>query len=101
MKNIANISNIVREELESNPATRNSDVTLFLAICRKLNPDACRMSFTTVWEHREELGLPKFETVSRCRRKEQELNPLLRATKEVEDARYENYKAVKEYAISQ
>lgn len=101
MKNIGNVSNMVREALEHNPQTRNSDVSLYLVICNQINPKACRMSFSQTWAHREELGLPKFETVSRCRRKAQELNPLLRAVKEVEDERYENYKTVKDWALSE
>lgn len=101
MKNIKHVSNMVREALENNPQTRNSDVSLYLVICNQINPKACEMSFRQAWVHRDELGLPKFETVSRCRRKEQERNPLLRASKDVEDARYENYKTVKEYAISE
>lgn len=97
MKDIRHINEMVKAELESNPNTRNSDISLYIAICQKINPDAMRMEFATAFLRREELGLPKFPTVSRCRRKCQEENPQLRATKEVEDGRYENWKVVREF----
>lgn len=98
MKDIKNIHLLVEQELEVNKAARNSDITLYLAICQRMNPLSVHMEFETVFNNLKQLGIPKFETVSRCRRKVQEQNPLLRADKEVEDGRYENYKICKEYA---
>lgn len=97
MKDIFRISDIVKTVLTEQPLTRNSDTTLYLAVCEKMNPDACRMSFATVFEHRKELGIPNMETVRRSRQKIQSECKWLMAAEEVTDARYENWKAVREY----
>lgn len=97
MKDIFKISDIVREVLTDKPETRNSDTTLYLAVCERMNPDACRMSFSTVFEHRKELGIPNMETVRRSRQNLQSKYESLRATKEVTDGRYESWKVVREY----
>lgn len=98
MKEIFKISDIVRQVLKEEPQTRNSDTSLYLAVCRRINPDACMMSFSSVFEHRKELGIPNMETVRRSRQHLQEKYEELRACEAVTDGRYENWKVVREYA---
>lgn len=97
MKDIFRVSQIVKEVLTEEPYTRNSDTSLYLAVCRKVNPDACNMSFSTVFEHRKELGIPNMETVRRSRQHLQSKHEELRADETVTDGRYEAWKVVQEY----
>lgn len=97
MKDIFKISEIVKKVLTEQPMTRNSDTSLYLAVCQEMNPDACRMSFSTVFEHRKELGIPNMETVRRSRQNLQSKYEELRATDKVTDGRYESWKVVREY----
>lgn len=98
MKDIFRVSKLVKQVLEEVPYTRNSDASLYLEVCRRVNPQACDMSFSTVFEHRKELGIPNMESVRRSRQKIQSECEALRATEEVTDARYENWKVVRDYA---
>lgn len=98
MQDIYVVQEIVKQILEENPQARCSDVSLYLAFCQKVNPDACRMEFSTVFQHRRELGLPNFDTVGRTRRKLQADHKELRATEGVTDRRFEKWKEFREYA---
>lgn len=97
MRDIKKISKIVELTLAEKPHTRNSDAALYMAVCRKINPIAIRLPFQTVMSDPTKFGLPKTESVRRARQKIQAENELLRANKEVEDERYKNWKAVREY----
>jgi hypothetical protein len=65
-----------------------------------MNPDVDTYKFKDCLLRQNELGLPKFESVRRARQKIQQYNELLRSSKEVEDAKYEAWKAVREYVES-
>ena len=97
MKDIFKISDIVKTVLREEPYTRESDTALYLAVCKRINPDACNMSFSTVFEHRKELGIPNMETVRRSRQNLQSKYESLRASEEVTNGRFENWKVVREY----
>lgn len=99
MVEIYRVQDIVRTSLEEVPATRNSDTLLYVDVCNRINPIAMHMSFSEVMLGRKELGLPKFESVERVRRKLQEQNEELRATDTVTDARYENWKVMRDYVL--
>lgn len=85
--------------LQQFPDTRNSDELLYLVVCKAICPRSAHITFEKMTLEREAMGLPKFITVDRARRKIQAANPDLRASKDVEDKRFENYKAYKEYAL--
>lgn len=99
MKDIYKVHDLVEVILEEDPQTRNSDMLLWLRACQKSNPIACALPLEKAIVDRKALGLPKPETVGRARRKIQAERPELRAIKEVEDARFENFKTVRKYAI--
>lgn len=99
MKRIHNISEIVKSILTNYPDTRNSDVLLYVKVCKTMNPDIADMSFETAMLRREDLGIANFETVRRSRQKIQSENEHLRACEKVMDARYENWKVMREYAM--
>lgn len=98
MRYIHDTHKTVERILEAYPSTRNSDAVLYVQLCQITNERACRMPFEEVMLNRKAYGLPNFESVGRARRKIQAEKPWLRADKEVEDERYENWKLAREYA---
>jgi len=100
MRNIYITHEIVQGVLEHNPITRNSDDELYLSVIREINPVALEMPYQMVVARRKDFNLPKYSSVSRARRKIQHECKWLRAVKEVEDERYEEFKLAKEYAQS-
>lgn len=97
MKDIKKVSLIVKEELERHPETRDNDALLYLNICEKMHPGVTDKPIWEVMKNRKALGIPLFETVGRARRKIQEKNEDLRGSDKATDARFENWKAVREY----
>lgn len=101
MSKLAVVQSLVRKQLEISPATRDNDIDLYLAICEDLNPLVTKnFSFEYVMKNRDALGLPNYDSVSRCRRKIQEYDESLRASKRCDDARFESFKEYREYAQS-
>lgn len=91
---------IVERLLNDYPDTRNSDDLLYLIACKDICPSMANMPFENVILNINKLGLPKYKSVERTRRKIQAEKPELRATKEVEDKKYENWKEYREYALT-
>ena len=56
--------------LEQKPRTRGDDWLLLKEFYNEII-DTSALSFATVCEHHNELGLPSFETIRRCRQKVQ------------------------------
>ena len=83
----------VRKILLENPATRDDDMLLYGAFCAKFNlvsPDA---NFYEVMSTAKRNGLPSYESVTRARRKVQELEPYLGGEKRKERKKEaENYR---------
>lgn len=101
MKEIETIYEKIERIMLNKPETRNSDAELYVALCMEINPEAANRPFKEVMLHRKEYGLPNTETVRRSRQKAQENNIHLRACKTVNDARYENYKFIREWVQSE
>lgn len=80
---------IVRDILEKNPATRNSDSLLYLEVIERIGTGNSSRPIDEILLGLEELGLPCFETVRRTRQKLQEQNPKLAAVDRVKDYRSE------------
>lgn len=74
----------VKEILESNPETRDSDNKLIWEVWRYL--DLTNGDMIDKWDF---MKAPASESITRARRKIQELHPHLRATKVVQEARKE------------
>ncbi len=91
------IESVVKNILTDVPATRTDDYLLYREICNRVCPRAGALPLTTALENHKALGMPSWETVSRCRRKIQERSPELRdpATAKV---RAEEEKQYKKYA---
>lgn len=97
MDDLYRVHSLVETMLIEDPETRNSDSLLYLRICERIDPRTPNMPLSTIITKRKDLGLPNIETVGRVRRKIQANNALLRATKRVEDARYERFKETLDY----
>ena len=67
----------VKKILLENPATRDDDMLLYASFCATFNlvsPDA---NFYEVMSTAKKNGLPSYESVTRARRKVQEMEPYL------------------------
>lgn len=100
MKRIKEVSKVVEEILVNNKDARNSDNLLYAQVCAVYNPEALNMSLGAFLHNQKELGLPPFESVRRSRQKVQSENENLRGSDEVTEERYQNFKAVREFAVS-
>lgn len=97
-KEIIKLDKLVKATLKECPETRNSDLTLYLRLCTMTNPKAMEQPFGYVMAHSEELGLPKYESVSRARRKAQEECTELQAVEKVHRQRQLNVEIYADYA---
>ena len=98
-----NTTEIVRPILENDERARNSDDYLYYKVVKQIqkqtSPVTPSLMFDTLMLHREEMGIPSYETVGRVRRKLQEKNPELRACPTVEAYRKENEAVFRAYAL--
>lgn len=99
-KKMWDLTGRVEELLYTKPALRDSDVELYIALINSIKPNASSLPLEDILRHDLDYGLPCMASVSRVRRRLQEHDPTLRATDAVIDGRYENYKAVKEWAVN-
>lgn len=95
---IKTTQDIVKDVLESDIASRNSDDYLIYAVCKRINPMCLGMSFETVIKHRKDLGLPVFETIRRTGQKLRASNPELAGNDDVEAQRLLNEETFRNYA---
>lgn len=98
MGNLINITEIVLDILKTEPETRSSDYELYFHVCKTINPRIIAMQFGSVMKNHKDLGIPAFETVSRCRRKVVEKHPSLAGVEQVECQRSMNEETFKKYA---
>ena len=99
MKNKLNTTTmIVRNILEAEPSTRNSDNLLFIEVVKKINVDLIHRPLAEVMQNISAFNIPSIETVGRCRRKIQSEHPELRAKKSVQDCRAEREEEFREWS---
>ena len=91
-------SNLVKLLLEEKPETRDSDMLLYIEVCKILNPESVKFPVEYVLLHLKEFGLPNTETVRRTRQKVQASFPELAGNRKVEKARAENENAFRQFA---
>lgn len=101
MNEIYNVAKLVREALENYPQARNSDNFLYYIICKdQLAKKGFAIEDINLSDgllHRQVFGLPNYETVRRTRQKIQEKCHWLASVPEVEAARIENEKEVRDF----
>ena len=103
-KKLYTTTDIVKELLEKEPQTRNSDNYLYMRVLQVVGKrqgiDVDNMPVLRFFLHIRELDLPSIETVGRCRRKLQEEHPELTADRKVEEQRASNEEIFRSYARS-
>ena len=55
--------------LENFPTTRKDDYFLIYEVQKLISPGIKNMTYSEVMKNHKELGLPSFESITRCRRK--------------------------------
>lgn len=75
MAKLHTMETLVLEILEQSPAARSDDCVLMWLVCDKTKPEIVEKPFADVLYNHKSLGLPNWETVTRCRRKIQEKRP--------------------------
>lgn len=89
-KKITDNKELVKHILEKFPEARDSDFRLYGFVCSMVCPDVLNKPFRyCLWNHAK-LDMPSYESVTRARRKIQEVYPHLRG---------KNYKARQERAL--
>lgn len=97
-KELEYASTVVRDVLESNPETRDSDDKLYYQVCKLICPDISVIPFGKVLMNRKHYGLPAFESVRRTRQKLQHDYPELRACNQIDVERKIREEEFREYA---
>lgn len=98
MDDLRNTENIVRAILQDNKDARNSDNILYEAYISKVNPMVLIRPVRDYLLYFADLGIARYETVARIRRKLQESEEELRGVEQVQTWRKENEKEFREYA---
>lgn len=102
MKRLRELSNRVKNILETNEKARNSDNVLYLYVLRSYGEekgiDVDKMSVPMLLLHCKDMGLPSLESMGRARRKVQELYPELRASDDVQVIKEEQEEAYRTFA---
>lgn len=98
LEDIYSTEGLVKEVLENFPDTRSSDSLLYVKICKMINPKIARMPYERVMLEADKLGIPRYDSVSRCRRKVQAEYKELRGDKKTTGYRFLRWKVFREYA---
>ncbi len=91
---ISRTHKLVKEILETDPKTRNSDDLLYLDIIERSCP--LKTTIGSLFRNREYLGIPPYETVRRTRQKIQAEHPELRG----DEKRRQRAKDFRAYALT-
>lgn len=97
---ISGVKKIVKKVMSENENARNSDDVLYYLVCKEIVPPIWNMPFSVVQQKRSSMGLPAYESVSRCRRKLQKQYKELQATEKVENGRMLNEIEMKNFATN-
>ena len=98
MRDMRRIQEIVEHCLRECEGTRSSDRYLYHQVISILKPSLLNQSVRTFLIDGIELGYPKFDSISRIRRKLQAKYPELRAVDVVEDMRNKRKDEFEKYA---
>lgn len=93
----SNLEDLVIRILQTDRGARNSDNKLYLAVIDNLVLNGSQLPISEVLLNQKRLGIPPFESVSRCRRRLQSVYPNLRGNDEVLTGRRKKERAFKDY----
>ena len=92
---MVNYYKVVREILLENPKTRDDDMLLFGAFCAKFCLVDADETFYEVMTTAKERGIPSYDSITRTRRKVQEVEPYLggkkRKNRKDEEVKYREF----------
>lgn len=97
MEKLTKLSKIVENVLERNPKTREDDFKLIYEVYKSINSNIEYIPLKYIINNHIEMGLPSFESITRCRRKIQETRKdLIDGTTEIirkdeEQPKYEEF----------
>lgn len=89
MADLDTIYMMVKNILETDKMSRDSDMWLYVQFCKVKNKNVLNLPFYLVMETYSDYGLPPFESVSRARRKVQSEHAELRSSSAVAKVRAE------------
>lgn len=98
MNNLKTTTELVKQILIDQPATRSNDALLYYRVCDHIDSHITNAAFGYVLLNLKEYGLPTIETVGRCRRKLQHDFPELAANETVECFRAMQEQEFREFA---
>lgn len=98
MNDIRTLEDAVVDILRECTETRSSDSVLYAELMTHINRDARNMPFAYVITHMDELGLPPITSVSRARRKAQEIHSELQSNDRVRSYRKHLAREFEDYA---
>lgn len=98
IKELKTTADLVKDILEREPNTRNSDMLLYVKVCEKVNSEALDEPFWFVLMNLKDYNLPNMETVRRTRQKIQAEFPELAADSTVQGHRLLNEEVFRDYA---
>ena len=101
-KELQNTTELVRDILERNPKTRDSDDILYLAVLfaigKRKGIDIRKMSIVHFFLHLLEYEFPPYRSVSRARQKLQAAYPELAGERKVKEMRQQKEEEFRDYA---
>lgn len=98
MKEMMDLTGIVKRILVEQIAARNNVWALYYEVCKVKCPSVMNAKFGTVLKSYDVYNLPKFESVARVRRKVVEEYPELAGSESVEGGRWSSEQKFREYA---
>ena len=90
------LENKIRKILVNYPETRNDDNVLIYQYLKEYH-DIDLISVKDLFLNGRKLGIPSFESITRCRRKIQEHSPYLRCTEKIDKIRYTHTLKIRDY----
>lgn len=93
------LENLVVKILRKDVESRNSDNKLYIAVIDSIVPNGSQMPVAELFLNQKKLGIPPYESVSRCRRRVQSDCPELRGNDEIMNARRKKEKQFKDYYL--
>lgn len=98
MSKIKKIEPLVKKVLERDEEARNDDFYLIGNVYYNINKNIKNMPFLYVIANHKELGMPSFESITRCRRKLQSEYEHLKASKKMQEIRLDLEQEFIEYS---
>lgn len=91
------LENLIIRILMEDEESRNSDNRLYVAVIDSIVSNGSSMSLKDVFLNQKKLGIPPFESISRCRRRVQSDYPELRGNDNIVNARRQKETEFKDY----